>query len=108
MTTNINQVGSQQSVADSVAGSKKAGADNKAASNSADKPSEPDEPTARETLTVTAEATKLLHLEQEIAATSAIDSQKVDRVRMQLDAGTYQIDSKAIARNLIDSEQELF
>ena len=104
MAITINQVDSGQNSATRAESNKTEGSPHQSATNTPGV----DKSEAVETLTITPEASRLLQLEQEMSAASPIDSERVDSIRRQLDAGAYVIDSDTIAQRLIASEQEAF
>ena len=104
MAININQVGSGQNSTNST-GARKAEDGSKVVTTLQSGVSA--KSGTQDTITVTADASKLLELEKELSGTTPVDSNRVDSVRHQLNAGTYEIDSNAIARKLVASEQEL-
>ncbi len=58
-------------------------------------------------ISLTATATQLQSLQQEIAALPAVDEQKVAALRAAIEDGSYQVDSQKLARNMIDFEGNL-
>ena len=103
MAININQVGSGQNASSS--GAKKAEDGSKAVTNL--QPGASAKSGAQDTLTVTSDASRLLELEKALSGSAPVDSSRVDGIRHQLNAGTYEIDSNVIAKKLVASEQEL-
>ncbi len=58
-------------------------------------------------VSLTATATQLQSLQQEIAALPVVDEQKVAALRAAIEDGSYQVDSQKLARNMIDFEGNL-
>lgn len=63
--------------------------------------------TSLDKISLTATATQLQSLQQEIAALPVVDEQKVAALRAAIEDGSYQIDSQKLARNMIDFEGNL-
>lgn len=63
--------------------------------------------TAMDKVSLTATATQLQSLQQEIAALPVVDEQKVAALRAAIEDGSYQVDSQKLARNMIDFEGNL-
>lgn len=62
---------------------------------------------ATDKVSLTATATQLQSLQQEIAALPVVDEQKVAALRAAIEDGSYQVDSQKLARNMIDFEGNL-
>ncbi len=62
---------------------------------------------ALDKISLTATATQLQSLQQEIAALPVVDEQKVAALRAAIEDGSYQVDSQKLARNMIDFEGNL-
>lgn len=62
---------------------------------------------ATDKISLTATATQLQSLQQEIAALPVVDEQKVAALRAAIEDGSYQVDSQKLARNMIDFEGNL-
>ena len=60
--------------------------------------------TLTDKVSLTATATQLQSLQQEIAALPIVDEQKVAALKAAIEEGRYQIDSQKLARNMIDFE----
>ena len=62
---------------------------------------------ATDKVSLTATATQLQALQQEIAALPAVDQDKVAALRAAIEDGSYQVDSQKLARNMIEFEGNL-
>lgn len=60
--------------------------------------------TLTDKVSLTATATQLQSLQQEIAALPIVDEQKVAELKAAIEEGRYQVDSQKLARNMIDFE----
>lgn len=62
---------------------------------------------AKDRVSLTATATQLQSMQQEIAALPVVDEQKVATLRAAIEDESYQVDSQKLARNMIDFEGNL-
>jgi negative regulator of flagellin synthesis FlgM len=71
------------------------------------KQAEPSNVAAGDTVSLTASARDIQHLEKTLAATPAVDQNRVDAIRKALADGSYKVDSGRVADRLMHADQAL-